>query len=216
MDLWAFQTANLENNAARQAQMLLTAEYTGKHSSTSMTQVMATMAQACNQDSTHESSLSRGMGNSTTPWTAEEDDILLKAQARGMNWEQIHQVYLPYRSTHACRKRYARLRWLSKNQPTVRETSLSIHGLYTHASESLTQLAGSLDCARCEEAGSKIELREMAAQLHMWAKGLDFLHLEKSVDRDTHLQLLVVRRLSNIADVVQSFLGCKNAGPTLS
>lgn len=36
------------------------------------------------------------------------DNTLMEAQARGMRWEQISQVYFPHKSANACRKRFGR------------------------------------------------------------------------------------------------------------
>jgi hypothetical protein len=42
-------------------------------------------------------------------WTAEEDAILLRARADGMNWDPIHARYFSNKTPNACRKRHERI-----------------------------------------------------------------------------------------------------------
>lgn len=46
----------------------------------------------------------------SAPWTAQEDDRLLKSKRQGLQWDVIQKKYFPDKSTgNACRKRYERL-----------------------------------------------------------------------------------------------------------
>jgi hypothetical protein len=45
----------------------------------------------------------------TTIWTSDDDDILLAARSRGLNWKPIAEQYFPNKTPNACRKRHERL-----------------------------------------------------------------------------------------------------------
>ncbi|KIX01668.1 uncharacterized protein Z518_09394 [Rhinocladiella mackenziei CBS 650.93] len=45
----------------------------------------------------------------SSPWTAEEDNILLDAKSQGLAWEEIKIKHFPNKSGNACRKRHERL-----------------------------------------------------------------------------------------------------------
>jgi hypothetical protein len=46
----------------------------------------------------------------SAPWTAQEDDRLLRSKRQGLQWDVIQKKYFPDKSTgNACRKRYERL-----------------------------------------------------------------------------------------------------------
>ena len=42
-------------------------------------------------------------------WTPEEDEVLVEARKRGMNWDPIAAKYFPKQSGNSCRKRHERL-----------------------------------------------------------------------------------------------------------
>lgn len=44
----------------------------------------------------------------STPWTMQEDNLLMDGKARGLSWEEIHKQYFPTKSANACRKRHER------------------------------------------------------------------------------------------------------------
>lgn len=46
---------------------------------------------------------------SSSAWTQQNDEILLTARARGMNWQPISAQYFQDKSPNACRKRHERL-----------------------------------------------------------------------------------------------------------
>jgi len=43
------------------------------------------------------------------PWSAQDDEQLMQARKRGMNWLPLARDYFPNKSANACRKRYERL-----------------------------------------------------------------------------------------------------------
>lgn len=45
----------------------------------------------------------------SSAWTPQNDDILLNARAKGMNWQPIQAQYFPEKTPNACRKRHERL-----------------------------------------------------------------------------------------------------------
>ncbi|EEQ33026.1 conserved hypothetical protein [Microsporum canis CBS 113480] len=47
--------------------------------------------------------------STSTPWSAQDDEILLAARAQGHGWNQIQRDNFPTKSSNACRKRYERL-----------------------------------------------------------------------------------------------------------
>ncbi|EZF29152.1 hypothetical protein TMEN_8917 [Trichophyton mentagrophytes] len=47
--------------------------------------------------------------STSTPWSAQDDEILLAARAQAHGWNQIQRDNFPTKSSNACRKRYERL-----------------------------------------------------------------------------------------------------------
>ncbi|KAL8694873.1 MAG: hypothetical protein Q9218_000537 [Villophora microphyllina] len=47
--------------------------------------------------------------HSAIPWTAHNDDQLMRARQQGMNWQPIADKYFPDKTANACRKRHERL-----------------------------------------------------------------------------------------------------------
>ena len=45
----------------------------------------------------------------TSIWTSDDDDVLMRARSRGMNWKPIAEQYFPSKTPNACRKRHERL-----------------------------------------------------------------------------------------------------------
>lgn len=58
----------------------------------------------------------------TGPWTQEEDEILLDAKQKGMQWSVIHEKFFPLKTGNACRKRHERL--LAKKRADWTEAQL--------------------------------------------------------------------------------------------
>jgi hypothetical protein len=54
-------------------------------------------------------SLSMAIGTRSSPWSTEDDNILLQARAQGLNWNQIAPKHFRHKSANACQKRYERL-----------------------------------------------------------------------------------------------------------
>jgi hypothetical protein len=46
---------------------------------------------------------------SSGAWTPQDDQTLMEARARGLNWGPIQQAYFPTKTPNACRKRHERL-----------------------------------------------------------------------------------------------------------
>ena len=45
----------------------------------------------------------------SSSWSPQEDEALLVARARGLNWQPIADTYFPSKTANACRKRHERL-----------------------------------------------------------------------------------------------------------
>ena len=45
----------------------------------------------------------------TQAWTTEEDELLVMAKKKGMQWSAISEAYFPEKSGNSCRKRYERV-----------------------------------------------------------------------------------------------------------
>lgn len=45
----------------------------------------------------------------SSPWSPEEDQLLLLARSKSIRWERVHSEYFPNKTPNACRKRYERL-----------------------------------------------------------------------------------------------------------
>jgi len=45
----------------------------------------------------------------STAWSQEDDTLLMRSRAQGMNWAPIAQNHFPKKSPNACRKRHERL-----------------------------------------------------------------------------------------------------------
>jgi len=45
----------------------------------------------------------------SSPWTTEEDNLLVEAKSQGLAWEEIHKRHFPNKSGNACRKRHERV-----------------------------------------------------------------------------------------------------------
>lgn len=50
-----------------------------------------------------------GGGTRTSSWSQQDDDLLIKSRAQGLNWNQIAPKHFPSKSANACRKRHERL-----------------------------------------------------------------------------------------------------------
>lgn len=45
----------------------------------------------------------------SSSWSPQEDQALIDARARGLNWQPISETYFPNKTPNACRKRHERL-----------------------------------------------------------------------------------------------------------
>ncbi|KIW17085.1 hypothetical protein PV08_04276 [Exophiala spinifera] len=71
------------------------------------------------------------------PWTAREDDILVKARSQGLAWEEIHKQCFPNKTGNACRKRHDRL-LIKARDPTWDEARIQkVVYRYNRARESM-------------------------------------------------------------------------------
>lgn len=71
------------------------------------------------------------------PWTAREDDILIKARSQGLAWEEIHKQCFPNKTGNACRKRHDRL-LIKARDPTWDEARIQkVVYRYNRARESM-------------------------------------------------------------------------------
>ncbi|KAL1954501.1 hypothetical protein VTO42DRAFT_1112 [Malbranchea cinnamomea] len=53
--------------------------------------------------------LMQNTSNTSGPWSAHDDEILLQARAQSHGWNQIQRDHFPNKTPNACRKRYERL-----------------------------------------------------------------------------------------------------------
>ena len=51
-------------------------------------------------------------------WPPQNDELLIRARQRGMNWQPIAHTYFPEKSANACRKRHERLMEKAKANET--------------------------------------------------------------------------------------------------
>lgn len=47
--------------------------------------------------------------HSSSPWTTSDDNQLMQARQKGLNWQPIASKYFPTKTANACRKRHERL-----------------------------------------------------------------------------------------------------------
>ncbi|KAF2867272.1 hypothetical protein BDV95DRAFT_503422 [Massariosphaeria phaeospora] len=61
--------------------------------------------------SSHRASISTASaaGSRSSSWAAKDDETLISARAKGLNWNQIAPKHFPAKSPNACRKRHERL-----------------------------------------------------------------------------------------------------------
>ncbi|KAI9752715.1 MAG: GTPase-activating protein S23 [Chaenotheca gracillima] len=69
-------------------------------------------------------------GRPSVAWTPQQDQILMDARARGMNWPPIQQQNFPTKTPNACRKRHERLMERRNNEDWAIEKWEMVAGLY--------------------------------------------------------------------------------------